>query len=228
MEDAWARDLYPTEESSILFGTKKNLSKDRWCSPLPWMSWLNIMVPKTKKTLYLGVAIAIDPDSPRRIKSKNTFKRHGFFSPKISIPRAEVTSSATAASSSYRWRSRCGAPSCRWSHSTGCTAEVYWSLGTIKIWFGNHGEMYLIIGSMAIRLYVYLPTWILDVYGLHVGKYTSHSHGSYGYWNYIKKTHLLVLLPGFLRFHLLASWKMCQFGGRVYRTPRRAVCQSVI
>jgi len=61
------------------FGTKKNLSKDRWRSPLPWMSWLNIMVPKTKKTLYLGVAIAIDPDSPRRIKSKNTFKRHGFF-----------------------------------------------------------------------------------------------------------------------------------------------------
>ena len=80
MEDAWARDLYPTEESSILFGTKKNLSKDRWRSPLPWMSWLNIMVPKTKKTPYLRVAIAIDPDSPRRIKSKNTFKRHGVFS----------------------------------------------------------------------------------------------------------------------------------------------------
>ena len=67
-----------TEECSILLG-QKNLSKDRWRSPLPWMSWLNIMVPKTKKTPYLGVAIAIDPDSPRRIKSKPTLKHHGVF-----------------------------------------------------------------------------------------------------------------------------------------------------
>ena len=29
---------------------------------------------------------------------------------------------------------------------------------------------------------VYLPTWMVDFYGIHVGKYTSSSHGVYG-WN---------------------------------------------
>ena len=164
------------------------------------------MVPKTKKTPYLGVAIAIDPDSPRRIKSKHTFKNQFSFSPKISIPRAEVTSSATAASFSYRWRSRCGAPSCRGSHSTGFTAGVYWSLGQIKIWFGNHGEMYL-IGSMGLA---YLPTlgWFLVV------KYGKCSYINIPYMDAMGFNH-----PFQQKGHLEESLSTGTFLEKSYQTP---------
>ena len=74
------------------------------------------------------------------------------------------------------------------------------------------GQIQVPIPSM--RRAVYLPTWMVDFYGFHVGKYTI--HGCYGVWkftNYLDQNHLLsnictVSLTYFQDFHTKSSFQV--------------------